>query len=339
MIPAGVKAVRRPQTRAAWLEARRAYIGASDIATILGLSPWRTAAGLWLERTGRAEAAPASIAMEIGVALEPVAAQLYARETGRTVRNFGYMLIDEAAHICADVDRLICRPGMRIAAHGPDIRAAGILECKTGAAWGDEIPAHYAVQLQAYMGLSALPFADIAAIWLAPRREFRNFRAEADAGIWSAIRERVRAWHERHIGGDTPPEPACEDDCRKLWQAAHGSAVTAGEAEIRALDALRAAEREIDTLDASAARKRAEIMAAMRDADALIDPDTGRALATWRQGKPRAVIDWDGVRNDLAGIIPAETVAAIIAAHTTTRPGTRVFRLAKTENNEARNER
>jgi len=35
-----------------WLEARRNYIGASDVACILGVSPWKSAIGLWEEKLG-----------------------------------------------------------------------------------------------------------------------------------------------------------------------------------------------------------------------------------------------------------------------------------------------
>ena len=41
--------------RAAWLAERRSGIGGSDIAAILGLSPWKTAVDVWLDKTGQRE--------------------------------------------------------------------------------------------------------------------------------------------------------------------------------------------------------------------------------------------------------------------------------------------
>lgn len=43
----------QPQSREEWLKARASGIGASDAASILGLSPWKTNVQLWEEKTGR----------------------------------------------------------------------------------------------------------------------------------------------------------------------------------------------------------------------------------------------------------------------------------------------
>ena len=40
---------------AEWLEQRKKGIGGSDVAAIMGLSPWRTPAEVWFEKTGRVE--------------------------------------------------------------------------------------------------------------------------------------------------------------------------------------------------------------------------------------------------------------------------------------------
>ena len=39
--------------RAEWLDWRRGGIGSSDIAAIIGLSPWATPYSVWAEKTGR----------------------------------------------------------------------------------------------------------------------------------------------------------------------------------------------------------------------------------------------------------------------------------------------
>lgn len=44
-----------PAERAAWIADRRTGVGGSDIAAILGISPYKTSFGLWLEKTGRNE--------------------------------------------------------------------------------------------------------------------------------------------------------------------------------------------------------------------------------------------------------------------------------------------
>lgn len=68
-----------------WHEFRKKHIGGSDIAAIVGLSPWKTQHELWLEKTGRKEPEAASYAMERGLALESDARRSYEELTGLAV--------------------------------------------------------------------------------------------------------------------------------------------------------------------------------------------------------------------------------------------------------------
>lgn len=64
-----------------WLAHRLKYRNASETPAVLGVSPWVTPYGLWLERTGRAQR-PVSAAMQRGLELEPAARAAYERLTG-----------------------------------------------------------------------------------------------------------------------------------------------------------------------------------------------------------------------------------------------------------------
>ena len=68
------------------LAERKNYIGASESAAVLGLSPFQSAADLYFEKVGDVEPRPATEAMESGTRLEPViidwcAARLGVAET------------------------------------------------------------------------------------------------------------------------------------------------------------------------------------------------------------------------------------------------------------------
>lgn len=66
-----------------WYEWRRHGIGGSDIAAILGLSPWQSPYGLWLEKVGATTVDRAATeAMEFGKLMEPVIATWFHNETG-----------------------------------------------------------------------------------------------------------------------------------------------------------------------------------------------------------------------------------------------------------------
>jgi len=68
-----------------WCEFRRSHIGASDISAIMGISPWKSAYTLWLEKTGRKEPDKPNSAMLRGTQLEPEALDAYLKFSGNLV--------------------------------------------------------------------------------------------------------------------------------------------------------------------------------------------------------------------------------------------------------------
>ena len=322
------RTIKRPATREDWLAARRPYIGGSEVAIVLGLSPWKTPVDLWLEKTGRRtpDDTP-SEAMRLGNELEDYAARRYSEATGRTVRNFGYMIVDDDAHLVADVDRLVVPEGASVAAFHDEIRTNRILECKTGAAWEDnEVPAHYQAQGQTYLTLSGCEVCDFAAVFLAPRRDFRgDLSVVRDDAVGAAIREKVKAWYERHVLGDTAPEATCEADCKALWASSRGVEIVVNSVVAAAVDDLRATADQIKSLEAHEEELRTVIMAHMGEADTLVDA-TGHKLATWKSPKATAKTDWKAVAAAMDG---DARFSAAVADNTTEKPGARRFLLAK----------
>lgn len=104
------------QNTPAWHAWRKQGIGASDAATILGLSPFKTAARLFAEMTGEAEPEDATFAMARGLRLEPMARREYERR---------YRLGMEPC--CGEHD---ARPWMRASFDGLDLLGTTILEIK-----------------------------------------------------------------------------------------------------------------------------------------------------------------------------------------------------------------
>lgn len=71
---------------------RRLGIGSSDVATVLGLSPYQgnTPLALWLEKTGQAvEVERDEMALDLGHLLEPVLVGVFERQSGLTVLTKG----------------------------------------------------------------------------------------------------------------------------------------------------------------------------------------------------------------------------------------------------------
>ena len=75
-------------TEQEWLAYRRRGIGGSDVAAILGISPFRTARDLYDDKLNIASVADDAgnwVALEMGHLLEPLVARIFAKKTGLEV--------------------------------------------------------------------------------------------------------------------------------------------------------------------------------------------------------------------------------------------------------------
>jgi putative phage-type endonuclease len=149
--------------RAAWLEARRKSIGASDSPKILGLSVYGSPVGVFADKLALMPEDPVTAeAAEWGLLLEPLVAARYARETGLELLDPGrYTLLRSTAHpfLHASPDRLVQHP----------TRGLGVLSIKTASAykaeeWSEEVPPAYQVQVQHELLVTGLAWASVAVL-------------------------------------------------------------------------------------------------------------------------------------------------------------------------------
>jgi putative phage-type endonuclease len=106
-----------------WIEQRRKGIGGSDIAAICGLSKWKKAIHVYLEKIGEAPETEISEAAEWGILQEPLIADKFARnhpEWAITEQKAIYMN-PEVPWALGNLDRMVICP----------VRGRGILEIKT----------------------------------------------------------------------------------------------------------------------------------------------------------------------------------------------------------------
>ncbi|KFZ25685.1 MAG: YqaJ-like viral recombinase domain protein [Candidatus Izimaplasma bacterium HR2] len=134
-------------------EVRMKSIGGSDAAVVLGLSKYKSAIDLWLEKTGQKEPDDLSDneAVEWGNILEPVIANQFSKKTGKElIIDTDVLYHSDYDFISANIDRDIV---------GED---AG-LECKNTSEymlsqWEDEeVPVLALVQCQHYMFVTGSP--------------------------------------------------------------------------------------------------------------------------------------------------------------------------------------
>lgn len=182
----------RCKDEAGWLEQRTQGVGGSDVAAIMGLSPWKTATQLWLEKTRRVE--PEDISdkphVRFGNQMEPLIRDWYHGEhPDRTVRRVNA--------ICKSIERPWAQASLDYEVR--DGGEWGILEMKTARSakdWADGVPDHYLTQVTHYMSVTGRRFADVA-VFFRDSCEYRAYRVERDEEDVSAVVSAVDSfWHD-----------------------------------------------------------------------------------------------------------------------------------------------
>jgi len=164
-------------TRAQWLERRRQYIGGSDAAAALGLSPWTSRYQLWQDKMGQAADIPSAV-MERGTLLEAVVAELYRRRTGHEIDRAGWCKSPDHYWMAATPDLI-------------DLTEDSICQIKTHSnwqrhRWGDadhpNVPDHEAIQCQHEMAVTGSRVNNLLVLF-ADEAAFRGMAAMAKGGF------------------------------------------------------------------------------------------------------------------------------------------------------------
>lgn len=336
--------------REAFLAQRRAGIGGSDIAALLGLSPWKTPLQLWMDKTGRSEEnfAPDAVErMHWGTVLEDVVARHYADVRGVRVQRINQQLRHPECSIAlANIDRAVLEEGKRARwddATGRVLGARNVLECKTAhalaqnnAEWGepgtDEVPQQYWMQCTWYLGITGLPFADLAVLFGGQR--FVTYTIGFDQTLFDDMLTEAASWWQRYVVADMPPPATTEDDARRLWKShTAGREVIVDSRVAAAVEDLHAIKAQIKDLEEREREARNIILPAFEDAEAITH--MGRRLATFKQNKASNRTDWKEAAHDIKGWLleqqidgGVDAVRDIIDSNTAETEGARVLRLA-----------
>lgn len=184
---------------------RHLYIGGSDIASIMGLSRWKTPLRLWCEKTQKLPAPDLSNveAVEMGTELEQFVADMFTKRTGKTARRSPKVYQHkDYPYMVAHIDRLIT---------GTD----ELLECKTCSIFkkeeweNDDIPQEYILQVMWYLGITGRKIGHIAV--LIGGQCFKYKQIEFDKELFDQMVECAKEFWQ-HVQSDTPVSLIAEDD-------------------------------------------------------------------------------------------------------------------------------
>lgn len=288
------------EARQQWLERRRAGIGGSDAAAILGLSSWKSPLALWAEKTGLVQEPNLEEQewIEWGHILEEPIAAKYVKVTGRTLIDHGRYAIQQSADhpwMRCTIDREILptdsperaaiarTPLIRGSGDFPLVSGSGDLSIKNAGAykardWEEEPPLPYQVQLQHELVVTGMQWGSFAVLiggnkfhWCdVPRNDrFISYLVEKEEEFWDRVQR-----------GD-PPAADASDSTRevllRLYPRDTGQSVELPEEMVHWADHLadaRAAKKAAEANEQEAANY---IKAAMKDATLGLLPG-GRQL-------------------------------------------------------------
>lgn len=314
------------QDRIAFLKERKTGIGGSDMAAIKGLSPFKTAVSVWLDKTNPAiDPTSPSARLELGNWLEAPLAHWYEEQTGRKTQRYTKML--RKGHVIGHIDRLVCPEGKTRAITGQGKFIGNrFLEIKTTSKphdWENGVPPYYYDQIFTYFGLvDAFEVCDVPYAVIAPGVERNIASVERDDELAKAQIEFGNAWWEEYVIGNKPPPCTCEADCKAIWRVREkGRIYTATPEVVEAVARLKEINARQATLEEEADGLRTRIENAMGECDTVKTPE-GETLLTWRQSDGRKTTAWKEVCKE-AGV-----AQSIIDAHTKQGEPYRTFKLS-----------
>jgi putative phage-type endonuclease len=304
------------------------HVTASEIAAVLGISPYRTAQSVWSEKVGETKPFEGNDATEDGNILEPAIIKMAERATGiKMVPNSELSICKDFPLIAATTDAFGFTGGNDQATLTVQVKSVGPGAIR---AWGDpteridSIPPFIVPQVIAEMAATNL-IAEPCVVAMLYVKPVRIYRIAFDQDLWQAILPRIEAfWH--HVKEGTPP-PVTDYVAAGSWIRDHYKQRSP---DLRLLSGPERYDmahwikiHETAKIEKARAELEAEEAAArIKECigkDAGIRDDQGGWSATWKASKDSIAINWKEV-SARAGASSED-----IAAETTIKPGARRF--------------
>ena len=244
-------------------ERRLKHIGASEVSALFGLSPWRTAYDVYLEKTGKLESSDEmNEAMALGHAMEGHLLRWAAQSEGvKIVRN---QFRVHAGGVLSATHDALARDGQPI---GFEAKTAGVLRGYADREeWGEEgtdhIPEGYLLQCMAQIAVSGLDMVIMPALLGGRGRAL--YRVMPNKDLIDAIVERVGTFWEKHVLADTPPEGLPSIEIVRRVRRTPGKRIRI---DAKAVQAWRVAAEAKKDAEENADAAQVAVLALMGDAD------------------------------------------------------------------------
>lgn len=265
---------------------RSKYLGGSDIAAVLGISPWKTPLDLYTDKTTPRAEGERKHVFTRGVRWEGAVAEMLVESlqaAGHTVEiiatNNRYR-DPQHSFMAAEIDFEIKLDG------ADDITN---VELKTvhpfkmrdwGEGGSDDMPVHYTAQVMWGLGVTGRRNAILAALFGAD--ELRAYPIERDEETVQALRQRGAHFWNQHVLAGVPPDPINLADTSKLFpQDGDADALQADPQLAEWLLRMRAIRAEIKARETEADALEFQVRRAMGEHTHLLMPN-GKTACEWK---------------------------------------------------------
>lgn len=255
---------------------RTKYIGGSDVAGILGISPWRTPLEVYLDKVQPRVKPVGPSKQKVftrGQRMEPYVIDLLSEETGMEIVHRGNRYIHrDYDFIAAEIDAE--------AASGENIEIKTVSPFKAKE-WGeiqtDAIPVHYTAQ--AMHGLMVTNKQVCVFGVLIGGDDFRIYRVERDEETIQAILEKEIAFWDR-VKNLNPPEATSVSDVSLMFEKDAGTSIEADGKALALFNDLRDMKSRRKSLEEEIAISEEKLKMYMQEHSVLtLD---GKPLCTWK---------------------------------------------------------
>ncbi|RCK68306.1 hypothetical protein DT076_16805 [Desertihabitans brevis] len=188
---------------AEWLEQRSTRLGGSEVAAVLGLSPWESRLSLWLRKAGAVGPQPDTADTEWGRRLESAVLQRWRDDhpDWRVRRRGQTFLHDEHDWMLASPDAIVHRRR-----RGELDEVVEVKQARYDDEWGtpgtDKIPVYYLTQVRWYLAVLGLRRARV--IVLIGGTDYREYIVEQDPGDLELMMREGRAFLDSIAAGQRP---------------------------------------------------------------------------------------------------------------------------------------
>ena len=257
---------------------RKGSIGSSEIASIMGLSGYRTPYDVWEVKTGRKAEFQGNEATRRGQLLESAIGRWAQEEMGVSLvyPDTTYRI----GHCSATPDYTYKN---------------GIVEIKTTrmAVKDDDIPHGWFMQAQyqaAVMNRISMPVHQITIAWLGFGLEFGMASFEVDSKFGDYLINFANDWWQSHVIADVPPAAKTGEDVQRMYpKHIDGKTVFATDETVELWQRAVQLKSDLKTTETELEELKEQFKLILGNAERL--EYAGEILATWKASKPVSRFD------------------------------------------------